>query len=154
MATNKHPRETHGMSKTKIYALWNSMNMRCTKPSQWAYKHYGGRGIKVCDRWKTFENFYEDMGKNYKPGLSIERIDVNGNYEPSNCCWVTRKEQMRNRTDTTFFTINGIRKNLSAWIEDAAVGSSTVRQRYYVYKWSIEESLFLPVGSKARRIAS
>lgn len=87
---------THGLSKTKTYKIWGSMIARCTIPSQSKYKYYGGRGIKVCDRWKKFENFLDDM-KECPVGLSIERINNNGNYEPINCKWATKSEQMKNR---------------------------------------------------------
>lgn len=84
--------KTHGMSETKIYNVWLGMRRRCKNPNDAKYKNYGGRGIIVCDRWQSFENFYEDMGDSYQEGLTIERVDVNGNYEPTNCTWITRKE--------------------------------------------------------------
>jgi hypothetical protein len=89
----------HGYSvnRQSCYKTWVDMRQRCNNPNNNDYKHYGGRGIKVCNRWlESFNNFLEDMGE--KPeGLSIDRIDVNGNYEPSNCKWATRKEQTDNR---------------------------------------------------------
>lgn len=124
--------------------------MRCTKPSQDSYKYYGAKGIKVCSRWKSFENFYTDMGDTYEDGLSIDRIDVNQDYSPENCRWATPKEQARNTTRTRYFTINGVTKNLSAWIEESVVKSSTVRQRLYVMGWSIEEALFTPAKWEKR----
>ncbi|MCK4499607.1 hypothetical protein KAU11_03870 [Candidatus Babeliales bacterium] len=88
-------REKHGMSNTSIYRIWVNMQRRCNYPKDPSYKYYGGRGIKVCERWNSFKNFYLDMGD--KPeGLTLERKDNNGNYEPGNCEWASRKTQTRN----------------------------------------------------------
>jgi hypothetical protein len=89
-------RTTHGMSKSRDFKRWHAMLTRCNKPSHESFKHYGGRGIKVCERWMKFENFMEDMGP-APAGLSIDRIDVNGDYEPSNCRWVDQKTQCQNK---------------------------------------------------------
>lgn len=88
---------THGLSRTPTYVCWTNMRNRCLKSSEKSYPSYGGRGIKVCERWlNSFENFYEDMGEKPKK-LTLERIDVNGNYEKSNCKWATAKEQANNK---------------------------------------------------------
>lgn len=86
----------HGYYKTKMYKAWIGMLQRCSNTNTKRYKHYGGRGISVCSRWLNFKNFLADMGER-PPGLSIDRIDVNGNYEPGNCRWATALEQRANR---------------------------------------------------------
>ena len=97
---------THGMCTTKIYHIWGSLNTRCSNPNDADYSTYGGRGITVCDRWReSFENFFADMGGTYSEGLSIERNDVNGNYEPSNCKWIPFPEQFHNMRKTIRYAI-------------------------------------------------
>ena len=91
---------THGLTQSKLYNVWCGMKQRCYYPKHIRFKYYGARGIGICDRWHDFQNFYDDMASGYKPGLSIERIDVNGNYEPSNCTWIPLAAQRYNRTDT------------------------------------------------------
>lgn len=86
----------HGMASTGAHRSWQAMNRRCNNPNTPDYPYYGGRGISVCERWKDFANFYEDMGARPE-GLTLDRVDPDGDYEPDNCRWATRLEQTRNR---------------------------------------------------------
>lgn len=132
----------HGGKGTKLYEVWCSMKRRCELPSVHSYKYYGGRGISVCDEWKeSFVAFRDWAYKNgYKYGLSIDRIDNNGNYEPSNCRWVTMKEQANNQSSTLKIEYKGETKTLHEWAENLGVKSHTLYQRIYKLGWNIERA--------------
>lgn len=95
--------KSHGMSNTPIYRLWWGMLSRCEHPKTRGYANYGGRGVKVCERWRKFENFYFDMGDR-PAGMTLERRAANGNYDPSNVYWATNYAQQRNRTNNVRLT--------------------------------------------------
>jgi hypothetical protein len=97
----------HGLSNTRIYKIWSGIKDRCLNLNDTAYKHYGGRGIKICNRWLDFQNFYDDMIETYSDDLTIDRIDFNGDYEPSNCRWATQGEQVNNTRRCKFITYKG-----------------------------------------------
>lgn len=124
-------RVTHGLSRnpkgrhTSEYNAWMNMRQRCENPNFIGYSRYGGRGISVCDRWSYFANFIEDMGPKPSPRHTLDRTDTNGNYEPSNCRWATRKEQSANRRNTML--ING--RPLVDVCEEAGVSPTTVWSR-------------------------
>lgn len=122
---------THGKSNTRLYEIWVGMKKRCYNPKCKAHERYGGRGITVCQEWlDDFMNFYNWAMKNgYRDTLSIDRIDVNGNYEPNNCRWASDKEQGRNQRKTIYFTLFQIEKPLSEWCEYAEVKYMRAYQR-------------------------
>ncbi len=117
--------KTHGMSNTPTWVSWRGMRKRCLEKGYHAYPRYGGRGIKICDRWNSFENFLADMGER-PPGTTLDRIDVNGNYEPGNCRWADWVTQAKNRRkrnvyservnkNSVLFTLNNESKTVAHW---------------------------------------
>lgn len=123
-------KRTHGQTRTAEYQTYQRMIARCCNPKNERYYAYGGRGITICDRWKaSFQNFYDDMGPR-PDGCSIERIDVNGNYEPSNCRWATLREQSRNTRRTIHFTHEGKTMCLTDWANHFGVSVQTAYKRY------------------------
>jgi len=143
----------HGQSYTGTYRSWRSMNNRCTNISDAHYPLWGGRGIKVCDRWKDFKNFYADMGDRPE-GLTLNRINNDGDYEPSNCHWATQKEQQRNRRDNVWLTFNGETLNLTDWADRIGISKVTLCARLTRYGWSIERALTTPAQFKSQTFRS
>lgn len=119
----------HGLFGHPFYKSWESMIQRCTNPNSAGYSRYGGRGIAVCDRWRDFKNFLADMGDSYMPTLSIDRLDVNGNYDPSNCTWASKKAQANNRRSNRIVEINGESKTLREWCETSGINEATASGR-------------------------
>jgi len=136
----------HGRSPKKgahkIYRIWTSMIQRCTNPNDGGYTTYGARGIKVCDRWSMFENFLADMGE-VPEGCQLDRIDNDGDYCLSNCRWVTRKQQARNRSTTHLITHDGRTQCLSDWAKELNITSTALSFRLRNPSWSREKALTL-----------
>ncbi len=129
------------LSANPAYNSFQKMKSRCWNPADPGYKNYGGRGITICPRWYEFDNFFADMGP--KPrGLFLDRIDNNGNYEPGNCRWATRKQQNRNRRNNFILTIRGVTGCLSALCEHFKVSYPNTYYRIKSYGWSPEEAMF------------
>jgi len=121
---------THGMSRTPIFNVWHSMKERCECPTAQAWHNYGGRGIRVCKEWsESFEAFYRDMGPTYRPGLTLDRIDVNGDYEPDNCRWITAKEQCRNKRCNRYIDTPWGRITIAEASERSGIGVTTLCYR-------------------------
>jgi hypothetical protein len=121
---------THGMYKSSEFISWQKMKERVSNPKSKSYKNYGARGITICDAWvNSFENFYRDLGAKPSPNYSIERIDCNGNYEPSNCRWATYKEQCRNTRRTRYVTFRGETRCLAEWAELLSIPYDKIRHR-------------------------
>ena len=121
---------THGLSRTITYKTWKSMRGRCTNLSDSVYKYYGGRGIKICKRWDKFENFLADMGERPSLKYSLDRINNDGDYKPSNCRWATSNEQRRNQRNTIRLTHNGQTKALADWAEHFGVPYKLASSRH------------------------
>lgn len=123
---------SHKMSGTRIYQIWQGVKSRCYNPHDARYYRYGGRGIIVCDEWKSdFSSFYDwAMLNGYSENLTIDRIDNDGNYEPSNCRWSSQKEQANNRSTNIKITIGNATKTLTEWCEIFELDFKTIYARY------------------------
>lgn len=120
---------THRMSDTPIYRAWGQMVRRCLNPGNASYARYGGRGIRVCERWLNFDAFFADMGPRPN-GASIDRIDNDGDYEPGNCRWATRQQQQDNRRVTVWITVGGVTRTLNEWAALAGISRGTLYGRF------------------------
>ena len=123
------------------------MKQRCSNPKSRVYRHYGGRGIAVCEEWEnSFEAFYRDMGPSYKEGLEIDRIDNDKDYSPSNCRWATRSENMRNTRRNRVYK----EKTIPEWAEATGIKGSVLAGRLRS-GWTWEEALNIPTGGRRKR---
>jgi len=140
MAFNRLIRKT---SVSKFYRAWVNMKTRCNNPNVRSYKRYGGRGITVCNKWKTFDGFIKDMLPTYKDELTLDRINNNGDYCKGNCRWATPKQQAnntRNIDKSLKITFNNKTKRLSEWAKELGIKRTTLGMRIQTYNWSIEKA--------------
>ena len=144
----------HGMYRKTVYRTWDSMVQRCENQRHKQYNDYGGRGIKVCDRWRnSFQAFFDDVsilphfGEN---GYTLDRMNVNGNYEPTNVRWATKKEQQNNMRSNLLISYNDQTKTLSQWAEELGFKNSTLYSRIVTYGWDIERAMTEAVQQRRR----
>ena len=134
--------ETHKQSGTRLYVIWSDMIQRCKNPNNTYYHIYGGKGICVCEEWTNFESFYKwAIDNGYNDNLTIDRIDGNGNYEPSNCRWATQKEQQNNKCNNHLIIFNGKTQTMKQWAEELGISYTTLSNRINKSKWDIEKAL-------------
>lgn len=136
-------RTTHGKTKSRAYVIWKAMHQRCGNPKAMGYQNYGGRGIKICDEWQTFEPFFADMG-DPPDGHSLERVDNNGNYQKSNCRWASYKEQLNNTRHNRVIEAFGRKQTFTQWAEEFNLSPTTLRNRIDRSKIPPEQALTLP----------
>ena len=133
---------THNLVNHPLYIVWGSMKKRCTNPNCDAYHNYGGRGITICNEWlDNFKAFYDwAISNGYTSGLTLDRIDNDGNYEPSNCRWVDKATQVSNRRNTRFITYNGKTQSLKAWADELNLDYHALYSRI-ARGWDLKDAL-------------
>lgn len=143
----------HHMYKAPEYKIWCAMKQRCLNPGAPAWKNYGGRGVAICERWMKFENFISDMGRRPTSKHSVERLDNNGGYEPSNCRWATWTAQANNKRTNRKLTHNGETLTLAQWSIRTGVSAANIRTRLQL-GWSAMAALSEPLvrGSRKRTL--
>lgn len=141
----------HGMTNTRLYKIWDKMKARCNKQNHQDYPRYGGRGITICSEWLSdFKQFYNwAINNGYQDNLTIDRIDVNGNYEPSNCRWATIKQQANNRRTSHFITINNETLSLTEWANKVGLDRSTLQKRIDS-GWDEIKAVMTPLQTKVK----
>lgn len=135
--------------RSAAYVSWEAMNQRCNNPNHKHYCHYGGRNIKICDRWKSFVYFLEDMGEPPTKNHSLDRIDNDKGYYKENCRWATRKQQMRKTRVNSLITHDNKTQCVSAWCEEIGIAECVIRSRLR-RGWSVKRALTSPVQKKEK----
>jgi hypothetical protein len=145
---------TRGGRISPEYKAWESMNQRCSNPNNRSWKHYGGRGIRVCERWRgSFKAFLLDVGARPSEQHSLDRFpNMNGNYEPGNVRWATREQQGSNKRANHRVTAFGRTLTLSEWSRESGIGADTISRRLCVWNWAPEEAVSKPTPEIPRSI--
>jgi hypothetical protein len=137
----------HPAKDTRLYRIWKNMRTRCNYAFGDHYHRYGGRGIKVCSIWNSFNSFYVwALANGYSDELTLDRIDNDGDYCPENCRWVSRQRQSNNMSTNRILSLDGESKTTADWGRITGIPASTIYQRIFVLNWSIEEALNTSVG--------
>ena len=146
---------THGKRNTRLYNIWTCVKQRCNNPNHTYYHNYGGRGIKMCKSWsEDFMQFYNwSMSNGYNDTLSLDRIDNDLGYEPSNCKWSTRKEQNNNSRNCHYITFRGKTQSIQAWADEVNLPMKTLSARLLRSKWSVEKALTTPILQGGKRMS-
>jgi hypothetical protein len=149
-------RTTHGGTYERLYSIWCAMKKRCHNPNASNFHNYGGRGISVCDEWRNdYAAFREWALENgYRVGLEIDRINVNGNYEPSNCRWVPRQVQAHNKTTSRVLEFNGRSQTMPEWADELGISVQTLASRLNKLGWPIERALSAPTRKIRKKVAT
>jgi hypothetical protein len=142
LAARNRESATHGMTDSRTWRSWKGMRRRCNEPTNVAYHKYGGRGIGVCERWSSFALFLEDMGE-APAGMTLDRIDNDGDYSPENCRWATYREQANNRRDNAAVTYRGETHTYAEWSRRVGICRHTLRKRIHA-GWTPERALTTP----------
>ncbi len=138
----RNGRFRHGLRDAPEYQVWKGMKQRCENPKHKSFNDYGGRGIRVCQRWRdSFAAFLEDMGNRPSPRHNIDRIDNNGDYEPGNCQWVLRRVNNRNRRVNHLLTFNGRTQTMTDWAAELGISLQTLAWRLNTAKWPAGKAL-------------
>lgn len=141
---------THHETKTRLHKIWESMHYRCENPNHKYYANYGGRGIRVCNEWNEYVPFRDWAIKTgYNDNLTIDRVEVNGNYNPENCRWATIREQQNNKRSNHLAQFNGISHTISEWSEIVGIKKTTIKERLNA-GWPIEKVLTEPVRQRTK----
>ena len=135
------PKTIHGMSHSRLHRIWNGMKQRCSNPKAISYKYYGAKGVSVCEEWQIFTNFCDwALANGYSENLTIDRVDENGHYEPSNCRWATNKEQQNHTSYNRLITLRGETHNITQWADIIGIPKTTLYNRMR-RGWDAERAL-------------